>query len=57
VNAAKAKIISGELLPFTGPIMDNKGELRVEEGQAMTDEELLSFDWLVDGVAGEIPQQ
>jgi len=56
VNAAKAKIISGELLPFTGPITDNKGELRVEEGQAMTDEELLSFDWLVDGVIGEIPQ-
>ncbi len=56
VNAAKARIISGELHPFTGPINDNTGELRVEEGQTMTDEELLAFDWLVEGVAGEIPK-
>ena len=56
VNAAKEQIISGELHPFTGPINDNTGELRVEEGQIMTDEELLSFDWLVEGVVGEIPE-
>ncbi len=56
VNAAKAKIISGELHPFTGPIKDNTGELRVKEGETMTDEQLLSFDWLVEGVKGEIPQ-
>jgi basic membrane protein A len=56
VNAAKEQIISGELHPFTGPINDNTGELRVEEGQTMTDEQLLGFDWLVEGVAGEIPK-
>lgn len=56
VNAAKEQIISGELQPFTGPINDNTGELRVEEGETMTDEQLLSFDWLVEGVQGEIPQ-
>lgn len=56
VNAAKEQIISGELHPFTGPISDNTGELRVEEGETMTDEALLSFDWLVDGVVGEIPE-
>ena len=56
VNAAKEQIISGELHPFTGPINDNTGELRVEEGQIMTDEELLSFDWLVEGVVGDIPE-
>ncbi len=56
VNAAKEQIISGELHPFTGPINDNTGELRVEEGQTMTDEELLAFDWLVEGVVGEIPE-
>jgi hypothetical protein len=44
------------LHPFTGPINDNAGELRVEEGQTMTDEELLVFDWLVEGVVGEIPE-
>jgi basic membrane protein A len=56
VNAAKEQIISGELHPFTGPISDNTGEPRVEDGQTMTDEELLAFDWLVEGVVGEIPQ-
>jgi len=56
VNAAKEQIISGELHPFTGPINDNTGETRVEEGQIMTDEELLAFDWLVEGVVGEIPE-
>ncbi len=56
VNAAKAQIIDGTLHPFTGPITDNTGELRVEEGETMSDEALLSFDWLVEGVTGEIPQ-
>jgi basic membrane protein A len=56
VNAAKEKIISGELHPFTGPLSDNTGELRVEEGQTMSDEELLSFNWLVEGVTGDIPE-
>jgi basic membrane protein A and related proteins len=40
---------------FTGPIADQTGEIRVPEGQAMTDEELLSMDWFVEGVEGEIP--
>jgi basic membrane protein A len=56
VNAVKAQIIDGTLHPFTGPITDNTGELRVEEGETMSDEALLSFDWLVEGVTGEIPQ-
>jgi basic membrane protein A len=56
VNAAKEQILSGELHPFTGPINDSAGELRVEDGQIMADEELLTFDWLVEGVVGEIPE-
>jgi basic membrane protein A and related proteins len=56
VNAAKAKIISGELYPFTGPINDNTGAERVKAGEKMSDEQLLSFDWLVEGVKGEIPK-
>ncbi len=40
---------------FTGPIADQTGETRVPEGQSMTDEELLSMDWFVEGVDGEIP--
>jgi basic membrane protein A len=40
---------------FTGPIADQTGEIRVPEGQSMTDEELLSMNWFVEGVEGEIP--
>jgi basic membrane protein A len=40
---------------FTGPIADQSGEVRVPEGQAMTAEELLSMDWFVEGVEGDIP--
>jgi basic membrane protein A and related proteins len=40
---------------FTGPIADQSGEIRVPEGQSMTDEELLSMDWFVEGVQGDIP--
>jgi len=56
VNAAKQKIIAGTLHPFTGPIKDNTGALRVPAGEVMTDEALLSFDWLVEGVDGTIPK-
>ena len=40
---------------FTGPLKSNKGEDKVAEGVAMTGEELLSMNWFVEGVDGEIP--
>lgn len=56
VEDAKAKIISGELNVFTGPIEDNKGTVQVAEGQELTLEEVLGMNWLVKGVVGTIPQ-
>ena len=53
-----AKFESGEetiFTIFTGPLKDNKGEEKVAAGVAMTPEELLSMNWLVEGVEGEIP--
>lgn len=50
VEANKQDIISGKLHPFAGPIKDNKGKLRVKQGETMTDEQLLSIDWLVENV-------
>ncbi len=40
---------------FTGPLVDQDGTERIAAGVAMTDEELLSMDWLVEGVEAEIP--
>ncbi|MGI6145035.1 MAG: BMP family ABC transporter substrate-binding protein [Clostridia bacterium] len=56
VEAAKAKILSGENKIFTGPLKDNTGELRVPEGVTLTDQELTSadFNWLVEGVIGTV---
>ncbi|HSN78051.1 MAG TPA: BMP family ABC transporter substrate-binding protein [Anaerolineae bacterium] len=56
VEAEQARILSGEFDVFVGPISDNTGVERVAAGVSMTDEEKLSFDWLVEGVQGEIPQ-
>ncbi len=36
---------------FTGPIYDQEGTLRVPEGEMMSDADLLSMDWYVQGVA------
>ncbi len=41
---------------FSGPLLDQSGEERVAEGEAMTDEELLSMDWFVQGVDGDLPE-
>ena len=50
----KSEIAQGKFKVFEGPIKDNKGVERVKPGQVMTDQELLSFDWFVEGVEGTL---
>lgn len=57
VEAAKAKIISGEWDVFTGPLYDQKGELKLAEGERMSDADMLALQWFVKGVNGTISQQ
>ncbi len=48
------KISSGTYDVFYGPIYDNEGKLRVEEGECMTDNVMLNeFDWYVEGVVND----
>ncbi len=56
VEKEKARIVSGEFDIFVGPLKDNAGAERVKAGVAMTDDEKLAFDWLVEGVKGTIPK-
>ena len=42
--------------PFTGPIADQAGKLRVKAGERAPVAELLSIDWFVDNVVGELPR-
>ncbi|MCC9620903.1 BMP family ABC transporter substrate-binding protein [Thalassospira sp. MA62] len=52
----EAKIASGELHPFTGPIYDQAGELRIQEGEIADDGMLLGMDWYVQGIKAELPK-
>lgn len=56
VRRAKQDIIAGRLHPFTGPIADQNGELRVRQGETMSDTEMLSFNWFVEGVDSPLPK-
>ncbi len=55
VRARQAELVAGRAHPFTGPIRDNEGRLRLQQG-TMGDEDLNRIDWLVEGVAGRIPK-
>ena len=55
VDAAKKAIIDGTLEPFTGPLYDQEGNKKVEDGVKMTDDEIWNMNWFVKGVTGTIP--
>ncbi len=41
--------------PFTGPIYDQNGALRVKPGERLGHDALWTIDWFVDNIVGEIP--
>lgn len=43
--------------PFTGPLQDRKGTLRVPDGKRMAHSELVSMEWAVAGIAGPWPNE
>lgn len=54
VQGKEKEIVAGTLSPFTGPVKDNDGKVRLEKGP-MTDENLSKMDYFVEGVAGKLP--
>ncbi|MDR3254806.1 MAG: BMP family ABC transporter substrate-binding protein [Synergistaceae bacterium] len=54
VQKAHDAIASGLLDVFAGEIKDNAGKVRVEAGRSLTDEQILTLDWFVEGVVGSI---
>jgi len=51
VKEKMKQISNGTFDVFYGPIYDNKGVLRIPEGESMSDEAMLNeFDWYVEGV-------
>lgn len=56
VAAEKERIISGKWDVFTGPLKAQDGSAKIPAGEKLTDEEMLSMSWFVEGVEGTIPK-
>jgi basic membrane protein A len=51
-----ADIRSGKFHPFTGPIKDQSGAVRIAEGVSATTAELASMNYYVENVKAELPK-
>ncbi|MEB3181304.1 MAG: BMP family ABC transporter substrate-binding protein [Nostocaceae cyanobacterium] len=57
VMAKRQEFIDGKSHPFDGPVKDQKGVVKVPQGQILDDKAQLAMDWYVEGVEGSIPQK
>ncbi|TWI61867.1 nucleoside-binding protein [Pseudoduganella lurida] len=55
-NDKKAAFAAGTAVPFTGPIKDQSGAIKVAAGQQMPLKDLMSMNFYVQGVEGSIPK-
>ncbi|MDR3685023.1 MAG: BMP family ABC transporter substrate-binding protein [Geothrix sp.] len=55
VKKLEAQIVAGKLHPFTGPVVDQGGKVRVPAGQTISDLDLEKMDYYVQGVASKMP--
>ncbi len=55
VKHLEAQIVAGKLHPFTGPVVDQDGKVRVPAGQTISDHDLEKMDYFVQGVASKLP--
>ena len=54
-EAKKAEIKAGTFHPFSGPVTDQSGAVKVAAGQTIADTELWSLNWYVNGIEGKLP--
>jgi basic membrane protein A and related proteins len=55
VDEKLAGFKDGSFKPFVGPIKDQSGKVRFEDGQELTFEDFVTWDWFVEGVQGKLP--
>lgn len=48
-------IKKGQFMPFDTKLVDNEGQVRQESGVHMSHKDIVTMDWLLDNVDGEIP--
>jgi simple sugar transport system substrate-binding protein len=51
----KAEIVAGKFHPFSGPITDIDGKVRIEAKKTITEEELWQMKWYAAGIVGKQP--
>jgi simple sugar transport system substrate-binding protein len=54
-QAAEEDIKSGQIIIFKGPIKDQDGNLKVQDGQVLDDGAIAGMNWLAEGVEGKLP--
>jgi len=52
VDQVRADIASGTIVTFAGPIVDQDGNVKIKEGEVLTDDAMSNVDWFVKGVIG-----
>jgi basic membrane lipoprotein Med (substrate-binding protein (PBP1-ABC) superfamily) len=55
VELMKDMIIENRFHAFVGPIYDQDGQCKIEDGDIANYEQMLYMDWFVDNVEGEVP--
>ncbi len=57
IRGMEADLSKGTLHPFTGPVVDQDGKTRVAAGQTMSDTDLNSMNYYVQGVISKLPKK
>ncbi|MHB8135710.1 MAG: BMP family ABC transporter substrate-binding protein [Anaerolineaceae bacterium] len=52
VAEVQAGLEDGSIVTFAGPIKDQDGNIKINEGEVLTDDAMSSVDWFVQGVVG-----
>lgn len=51
-NQVQADLESGKIVTFAGPIKDQSGAIKIKAGETLTDDQMSTVDWFVEGVVG-----
>jgi len=54
VEEVEKQIVDGKFTIFKGPLKDQSGTIRVEEGKEMTADEIWNMNWFIEGVEGKL---
>ena len=55
VEAHRKAVVAGSLRPFSAPLVDNEGKLRLAQG-TLDDAAIAQMNWFVRGVVGAVPK-